>query len=277
MAITRAPRDKVRSFHRYWIPFKVLLPKARSGLIAGIACMSLIAISACNSDTPDSSNAPLAQQIRAATAGMSIVDTWYASPLETTPLTTYVIDGEEKSRSVSDLFVVGTVTGVSEGQGYSWPDGPQEVNGPPTEVIHEFNDSKAWMSTIHLAVAVESSLYKDDAADVFSNIEQVTIGLALISPVDLKAIYVELIGQRIVAPLQSNEKTFFRLEPGVYGVLLSGELLGYVDDDDKVTFPALSKIPASPDGSNTINLSDLLNPPTTVSLTKVGGQYLKSN
>lgn len=273
MTTTRASLAGVRKVHYPRAGLKNFPSRFGAPLVAGFICLSLILAGGCNSSGPDLSSAPVAEQIRAATSGASIADTWYSSPSETTPLTSYVIDGEVKSRSVSDLFVVGTVTDVSGGKGYSWPQGPQTADGPPAEVVHDFNDDDAWMSTIHLQVSVESALYKDDA---FSGLKEIAVGLALLNPVDLKALGSELIGQRIAAPLQSNEKTFFRLEPGVYGVLLSGEMLGFVGDDDKVTFPALAKFPASPDGSDTISLSDLLDPPTTVSLTKVDGQFVSS-
>ena len=167
------------------------------------------------------------------------VSTWYSSPLEATPLTTYVIDGEEKPNPVSDLFVVGTILNVTGGMGYSWTGGPQEEGGQPTEETHAFNHEDAWLSTVHLTVSIESSLYRDAT---FASLQEVKIGLALLSPVNLDSLRTELVDQRIAAPLRTNEKTFFRQEPGVYGVLLSGELLGFVGDDDMVSFPSITKL-----------------------------------
>ena len=218
------------------------------------------------------SSAPVAEQIGAATGHALTVSTWYSSPVEATPLTTYVIDGDEKPNPVSDLFVVGTVLSVNGGMGYSWPDGPQEAGGEPTEATHAFNHEDAWISTVHLTVSIESSLYRDAA---FASLQEVKIGLALSSPVNLDSLRTELIGQRIAAPLLTNDKTFFRQEPGVYGVLLSGEMLGFVGDGGMVSFPALTSLHHPSSGLHEYSLADLLNPPTRILLQNVDGKYVK--
>ena len=224
------------------------------------------------SSTSHDPGAPVARQIVAATGNASTVSTWYSSPLEATPLTTYVIDGVEKPNPVSDLFVVGTVLSVTGGMGYSWPDGPQEAGGEPTEATHEFNHEDAWLSTVHLTVSIESSLYRDAT---FASLQEVKIGLALSSPVNLDSLRTELVGQRLAAPLRTNEKTLFRREPGVYGVLLSGEMLGFVGDDGMVSFPALTRLHHPSSGLHQHSLADLLNPPTRISLQNVDGEYVK--
>lgn len=200
------------------------------------------------------------------------VSTWYSSPVEATPLTTYVIDGDEKPNPVSNLFVVGTVLSVNGGMGYSWPGGPQEAGGEPTEATHAFDHEDAWISTVHLTVSIESSLYRDAA---FASLQEVKIGLALSSPVNLDSLRTELVGQRIAAPLLTNDKTFFRQEPGVYGVLLSGEMLGFVGDDGMVSFPALTSLSHPSSGLHEYSLAELLNPPTRISLQNVDGKYVK--
>ena len=70
----------------------------RATLLIGVAFLVAAASAACASgnSAPDLSSAPVARQIVAATGHASTVSTWYSSPLEATPLTTYVIDGEEK-------------------------------------------------------------------------------------------------------------------------------------------------------------------------------------
>ena len=242
--------------------------------LIGVAFLVAAVSAACagGNSAPDSSSAPVARQIAAATGHASTVSTWYTSPLEATPLTTYVIDGEEKPNPVSDLFVVGTVLSVTGGMGYSWPDAPQEVGGEPTEETHAFNHEDAWLSTVHLTVSIESSLYRDAT---FASLQEVKIGLALSSPVNLDSLRTELVGQRIAAPLRTNEKTFFRQEPGVYGVLLSGEMLGFVGDDGMVSFPALTSLHHPSSGLHQYSLADLLNPPTRISLQNVDGEYVK--
>ena len=57
---------------------------------------------------------------------------------------------------------------------------------------------------------------------------------------DLTALKNELEGQVIAASLHANDKTAFDLEPGVFGVLRNGQLLGFVDNEGTVTFPALN-------------------------------------
>lgn len=247
----------------------------RKSLI-GVALLAAIASSSCadSNSPPDLSTAPVATQIVAVTGHASTVSTWYSSPLEATPLTTYVIDGEEQPNPVSDLLVIGTVRAVTGGMGYSWPDGPQVVGGQPTEATHAFNHQDAWLSTVHLTVSIESSLYRDVT---FASLKEVKIGLALMSPVNLDSLRAELVGQRIAAPLQTNDKTFFSQESGVYGVLLSGEMLGYVGDNDIVSFPAITKLRHPSSGLHQHSLTELLNPPTRISLQTVGGEFVKSS
>lgn len=240
----------------------------------GVALLAAVALVSCarGGSAPDLSSAPVAEQIIAVTGHASTVSTWYSSPLEATPLTTYVIDGEEQSDPVSDLFVVGTVLDVTGGKGYSWSDGPQEEGGRLTEATHEFNHSDAWLSTVRLTISIESSLYRDA---VFAGLQEVKIGLALMSPVSLDSLRTELIGQRIAAPLQTNDKTFFRQESEVYGVLLAGEMLGYVGNDGTVSFPSITKLRHPSGGLHQYKLTDLLNPPTRISLQAVDGEYVK--
>lgn len=243
--------------------------------LAGVAFLMAVAAAACSggSGGPDLSSASVAEQIVAATGHASTESTWYSSPVEATPLTTYVIDGVEKPNPVSDLFVVGAVQSVAGGMGYSWADGPQEEGGEPTEATHAFNHEHAWISTVHLTVAIESSLYRDAT---FASLREVTVGLALASPVNVDSLEAELVGQRIAAPLLTNDKTFFRLEPGVYGVLMSGEMLGIVGDDGMVSFPALTSLHHPSSGRHQYSLEDLLNPPARISLQNVDGEYVKA-
>ena len=228
----------------------------------------------CASDNGASSSpgVPVAQQIVEVTANATLAPTWYSSPLEATPLTTFTIDGVEQAEAVSDLFVVGTVDSVTAGAGYSWPTGPQKTGGQATTKIHSFNHPDAWMSTIHLNVSVDSSLERDTA---LAEVEAVTIGLALLNPVDMSSLTADLVGQRIAAPLHANEKSFFSGESGVYGILLSGEMLGFVDNEQVVSFPALRQLTPSGGGAHQYNLTDLLNPPAHVFLQAVDGEYVK--
>ena len=54
----------------------------------------------------------------------------------------------------------------------------------------------------------------------------------------LESLKSEVTGMTIVAPLYSDERSFFSdHEPGVFEVLRAGEFLGYVDADNEVTFP----------------------------------------
>ena len=238
--------------------------------------LSALSAVACASGTEmlAGSGAPLADQIFQATSLADRTGTVYDSPVETTPLTTFVLDGAERAHGVSDLFVIGTVERVTGGQGYAWPSGPRTAGGPTAEVVLPFNHPDADISTVHLHATVKTALYRDEA---HAGRQQVIIGLALLSPVDVDAINGELAGKMIAAPLLANHKTFFRQEPGVYGVLLSGELLGYVGDDGTVEFPALHSLPRPPNGSPSITVEDLLNPPEVVAVRRVGDHYQKDS
>lgn len=95
-------------------------------LLAGAVLLAALTAGACGDGTemPARAAAPLADQIFSATSLASTTDPIYESPVETTPITRYVVDGAEQDSGVSDLFVIGTVERVAAGYGYSWPGGP---------------------------------------------------------------------------------------------------------------------------------------------------------
>ena len=233
-----------------------------------------VAASACGSGQ-ESPDIPLSDQIVEFNASSSYTEATFASALETTPLTVFVIDGVEDPYPVSDLFVVGTVLEVSGGKGYSWSGEPQIVGQPSNQRLHDFNDSEADISTVRLSVRVVHSLYRDKA---FEGLKEITVGLALLSPVDLESLKSEVTGKTIVAPLYSNEgHVYSYYEPGVFEVFRGGESLGYVDADNEVTFPAAHTVDPYPEGAASIKLEDLLDPPRTVHLTKIDGRLIRSN
>lgn len=248
----------------------------RRRLLAGAVLLAALSTGACGggAEMPARAAAPLADQIFAATTIGSTTDPIYESPVETTPLTRYVVDGIEQTFGVSDLFVIGTVERVAAGYGYSWPGGPQIVGGPTTEVVLPFNHPDADISTVHLHATVDTALHRDEA---YANQERVIIGLALLSPVDVDSLNGEIAGKRIAAPLLANHRSFFRNEPGVYGVLLSGELLGFVTDDGHVEFPALYSLPRWRDGLRPTAVEDFLNPPEVINVRLIDGQYQRDH
>jgi len=254
-------------------PAPLQQPRVVRRLLAMLAVLA-IAASACGGgggEAPDLASAPIADQISALHASASYGQPMYSSPLETTPLTSFVVDGQAAGQ-VSDLFVVGTVRAVSAGSGYSWPGGPQIEGEASTRVVHDFNSKEASISTVHLSVAVEKALYTDER---FAGREEVTIGLALLSPVSIESLRSELEGSTIAAPLLANERTVFDLEGDVFGVLRDGQLLGFVDAAGKVSFPAsdLERFfdSGSVQESGSISLDDLLDPPALVRLQTVDG------
>lgn len=213
-----------------------------------------------------SSDLSLTDKIKEFNSSVSYEWPLYSSALQTTPRTTFVVDGRTVG-PVSDLFVVGRVIQVAAGTGYSWPGGPQVVGEAPTREVHEFNSNDSWLSTVHLSIAIENSIYLDDD---YTNMNEITIGLFLLNPVDLNSLKTELEGKRIAAPLHSNEKTALDLEPGAFGVLRGGELLGFVDDSNSVTFPAFDHNQPLDSGSQEITLEDLLNPPPVITISSTG-------
>ena len=252
----------------------VIPPRRR--LLAGAVLLATLSTGACggSAEMPARAAAPLADQIFAATSLGTTTDPIYESPVETTPLTRYVVNGIEQTFGVSDLFVIGTVERVTAGYGYSWPSGPQMAGGPTTEVNHPFNHPDADICTLHLHATVDTALYRDEA---YANQEKVVIGLALLSPVDVDSLNGEIAGKRIAAPLLANHRSFFRKEPGVYGVLLSGELLGFMSDDGHVEFPALHSLPRPQNGSRPLTVDDLLNPHEVINVRKTLGQYKRDS
>jgi len=246
-------------------PREVRAPRKSKSFAVTVVALSLVAGSCGGGDRSDVSAAPVVEQISALSESASYDQPLYASPVEATPLTNFVVDGEPVG-SASDLLVVGTVRTVNAGQGYSWPGGPQVEGEDSTRVVHDFNSSEAWISTIHLVVDVETSLHTETR---YADRSEVTVGLALLSPVNK-----ELEGRTIVAALHSNEKTVFDLEDGVFGVLRDGQLLGFVDDEGNVTFPALElDQDLGRATASTVRLADILDPPSVVSLRTVDGVF----
>ncbi len=236
----------------------------RGVLLVGIIGVTSCLVSSCGNDEQGSEfeNAPLVDQIVEFNSGISYEWPLYKSVRETTPHTKFVVDGIDVG-PVSDLFVVGTISSVTAGNGYSWPGGPQVLGEPPNRVVHQFNSTDSWVSSIHLSVLVENSLYLNKD---FDGLREVTIGLFLLNPIDLSALESELENRRIAASLHSNDKTAFDHEPDVFGVLRGGELLGFVDDTNNVTFPAFHLSQFASSESKSIPLEDLLNPPSVVTL-----------
>ncbi len=242
-------------------------------MVSAIVALA-VAASACGSGQ-ESADIPLSDQIVELNAGSTYVEVPFASALETTPLTVFVIDGVEDPYPVSDLFVVGTVQEVSGGKGYSWSGEPQTEGQASSRRLHDFDDSEADISTVHLSVRVTHSLYRDKA---FEGLKEITVGLALLSPIDLGSLKSEVTGKTIVAPLYSNEVSIFAdHEPGVFEVFRGGEFLGYVDADNEVTFPAARTFNPYPEGAASIKLEELLDPPRTVNLTKIDGRLTRSD
>ncbi len=201
-------------------------------------------------------------------ASGSFAQPLYSSVRETTPLTAFYVDGV-RVEPVSDLFVVGTVREVTGGKGYSWPDGPQVSGWPSTMQVHDFDSGDAQVSTIHLSVAVEESLHLDPA---HAGMKSLTVGLALLSPIDIDALATQLEGKRIALPLQAEARSH---EPGVFGVLHGGGLLGFVDTTDTVSFPAFSLDPYPGDPHPPVPLAELLDPPAEIRLRTVDGQFVR--
>ncbi|MCQ3810910.1 MAG: hypothetical protein KTV68_10200 [Acidimicrobiia bacterium] len=236
----------------------------RGGLLVGVIGVLSCLVSSCGNDEQESAleNTSLTEQIIEFNSSVSYEWPLYSSVLETTPHTTFVVDGDNIG-PVSDLFVVGKILSVTAGNGYSWPGGPQVAGESSNRAIHEFNSAESWVSTVHLFVSTGNLLY---LGDDYEDITQITIGLFLLNPVDLESLKTELEGKRIAAPLHSNEKTAFDLEPGVFGVLRGGELLGFVDESDNVTFPAFDHNLSSDGQPQSIALEDLLNPPPIITI-----------
>ncbi len=243
---------------------------SKKTLMASLVVLIVIA-SACGGGVhkSESTGISLTDKIEEFNSSVSYERPLYSSALETTPRTTFVVDGKTVGPA-SDIFVVGRVVKVTAGNGYSWPGGPQVVGEPATRKTHVFNSTDSWLSTIHLSIAVENSLYLDDD---YTGVNQITISLFLLNPVDLNSLKTELEGKRIAAPLHSNEKTALDLEPGVFGVLRGGELLGFVDESNNVTFPAFDHSLSSDGQPQSIELGDLLDPLPIVKIVSSGGDF----
>ncbi len=131
---------------------------------------------------------------------------------------------------------------------------------------------------VHFDIRTASSFGGVGSCGAFQGLKEITVGLALLSPIDLESLKSEVTGMTIVAPLYSDERSFFSdHEPGVFEVLRAGEFLGYVDADNEVTFPAARTVNPYPEGAASIQLEDLLDPPRTVNLTKIDGRLTRSD
>lgn len=156
----------------------------------------------------------------------------YLNIQEASPLIEYVVDGVPEF--VSGALVVGRVTSVTQGRSFAWTDeGGSEVR---SEL--KFNAKSAMVSTIHIQVAVESAQSRDGSIAAGS---ELTMGLALNAPVDLKAVTKDLVASEgIVAYLVKSP--VFDYDPNLWSVLDDGNFLGVVGPGSSAGFPVLDRI-----------------------------------
>ncbi|MEO6713365.1 MAG: hypothetical protein ABIM89_08045 [Mycobacteriales bacterium] len=189
---------------------------------------------------------------------------WYRTAREAMPTTVFRVNGVMDNRYVSDLFVVARVTSVEGGRSYSWPNGPDVAGAPSGKKVHAFNASDADVSTVYITATVERSVAR--ASDLPAG-TSVRLGITMLGKADLKSFQADVPGTRIAALLVANERSAYPEDPDVFGILENGDLLGRIDDQDVVTFPAWERGPRDGAGALVgVPLTELLSPVTPIAV-----------
>lgn len=229
---------------------------------AASVAIALAVVGGC--DRQETPYVSLEDRLESMFGAVSLSPPLYQSVVEAGPLTQFR-DGALRVEANADAIVVGNVTTVQPGRSFSWPDGPQVVGGPDTQVEHRFNADDAMLSTVHVTVEVTDGVTATGETLAGTTI---TFGLSLPSPVAVDGLEKELQGFGDVAVLLiNNPRSFFTYDPSVYGVLQYGAFLAPVVNDT-VTFP-LSGLE-----NESARVADLLQNPVVVPLTRdEAGEY----
>ena len=131
----------------------------------------------------------------------------------------------EPPRPLTEAVVVGRVARVEPGRGFG-VDGDDAERGTETD----FTDARAQWRTVHAVVEVDSVVSGDESLDtvvvglVMSDLEPAQEGLPALG--------------RVVLFL--DRQPVFDYDASVYGVAHDGRLIGEVDDEGRMSFPALA-------------------------------------
>lgn len=133
--------------------------------------------------------------------------------------------------TLSDLYVRGMVTSVDQGIGMRWNRGNDRI----TEVQLGFDDRGSQVQTVHLRI--RSDVQIGAKGRLVDGPESVVVGVALSSPIDLKAVTRELLN-REVAVLLVNSSPVFSYDLSLRSILQDGTYFGFVNGAN-VEFPVL--------------------------------------
>ena len=131
----------------------------------------------------------------------------------------------ERPRPLTEAVVVGRVVRVEPGRGFT-VEGDDAERGTETD----FSDASARWRTVHAVVEVESVLSGDGSLDT------VVVGLVM-DDLELAQEGLPALG-RVVLFLDRSPVVDY--DPALYGVAHDGRLIGEVDEEGQLSFPALS-------------------------------------
>lgn len=139
----------------------------------------------------------------------------------------------------ADAVVVGTVVEVDIGKGFRWE---LDSEGEEVRIEEPFNGPDAWVSTVHVTLAVQEVIYAASGQPGLDSLSTVTFGLSFNSPVEDEAFVEELtdLGELVVF---LHESPVYDYQPGLWGVMMDGRLLGVVDEEGSISFPAYETEP----------------------------------
>lgn len=188
------------------------------------------------------------------------------------PQVRYSIDGRDPI-SVADAYVVGDFVKVEPGGSFKWTEDAE--NEFRQEV--PFNAEDAQSSTIHLTLNIRRSIVDPNQPEQvhrdLARGNDVTLGLALGTPVNIDAVRSELMSAKSFAALLYEPSPVFEYDRSLWAIVLDGGLLGTVTDDRTVTFPALEAVARrnreDPDDAVSYSVADLERPSDRV----VGVRY----
>ena len=200
-------------------------------LVLLASAAALVASSCSAAEGGDDIELSVWELIRDSNEGFDRAEPIYQTVAEAMPNRLFSIDGAEP-HAVADLFVAGPVVRVEEGVGLNWTV-DEETNTEYRHVL-PFNDPSATVNTVHVTVKADRVI--TDGL-VPAPHEEVTFGLSFPGRFKLESLREELLAEPALAVLL-YEPSPFDYEPGLWGVLEDGGLVGTVDADGLVTFPA---------------------------------------
>lgn len=128
------------------------------------------------------------------------------------------------------IVVSGTISSVEKGAGFAWEitaDGERRIQLP-------YGDEEAMINTVHLTIVVDELLAppREKRETAF------TVGLAFDPEIPFEAVVADMTGLGEVVVFMEGSPVF-DYQPGLFGIIGDGQMIGDVKSDGRVVFPML--------------------------------------